>query len=183
MKIKRDLIHKAKVRKEYAKVRTREQEAGMFDVHPSITAAANTSNDNNDGPTNDIKPPSPQANTMHQSRLDALNQPETSQAQKEDNNSTDGKERRGRQQRERKPKTSRYIRETEEGRKVREAREAHVRMVEEKKAAVIKREEDRRKRNNLMGFGKSARTKTGQAKLGRQSKGLLEKVMRIVGDE
>ena len=86
-----------------------------------------------------------------------------------------------RTRRARKLKTSRYLRDEKEGEKVRRAREERTKMAKEREEALKRREEQRRRRNNTIGFGRRARTSTGQVKLGRQSKGLLEKVEALVG--
>ncbi|KAF3937359.1 hypothetical protein ABW19_dt0204508 [Dactylella cylindrospora] len=80
----------------------------------------------------------------------------------------------------RNPKPSRYKKEITISKKIREAKAEKERIAKAKAAAVEKREMDRKRRNKEMGKGKTARTESGQMKLGRQSKGLLEKVEKLV---
>jgi len=189
VKIKRDLIHKAKVRKEYAKVRSREEEAGTLQPHISTTQLLlDNDGDESNGTTAGLAQNTPPVNTMHQDRIDAINNKDDNDndgqnSNEADNNHNDSREQRQQQRKSRQPKTSRYVKESEAGAQVREAREAHARMIVEKKEAAKRREMENKRRNHSVGFAKGARTKTGQTKLGRQSKGLLEQVMKMVGDK
>ncbi|KAK6525751.1 hypothetical protein TWF281_010796 [Arthrobotrys megalospora] len=85
-----------------------------------------------------------------------------------------------RKQHTRRPRQSRYKNEISISKKVREAKAERERIEKAKIAAIEKREKDRKARNKAMGEGRGAKTVTGQMKLGRQSKGLLEKVERLV---
>ncbi|KAF3188185.1 hypothetical protein TWF225_003944 [Orbilia oligospora] len=85
-----------------------------------------------------------------------------------------------RKQHTRRPRQSRYKNEISISKKVREVKAERERIEKAKAAATEKREMDRKARNKAMGAGRGAKTGTGQMKLGRQSKGLLEKVERMV---
>ncbi|KAK6343418.1 hypothetical protein TWF730_011007 [Orbilia blumenaviensis] len=85
-----------------------------------------------------------------------------------------------RKQHTRRPRQSRYKNEISISKKVREAKAERERVEKARVAAIEKREKDRKARNKAMGQGVGAKTGTGQMKLGRQSKGLLEKVERLV---
>jgi len=119
---------------------------------------------------------------MHQDRIDAINN-KVDDSDGHHGNEADEQQQQQRRRKPKQPKTSRYVKESEAGAQVREAREAHARMIVEKKEAAKRREMENNKRNHAVGFAKGARTKTGQTKLGRQSKGLLEQVMKMVGDK
>ncbi|EPS36567.1 hypothetical protein H072_9901 [Dactylellina haptotyla CBS 200.50] len=80
----------------------------------------------------------------------------------------------------RRPKQSRYKNEITISKRVREIRAERERVEKAKAAAAERRERDRKSRNKAMGAGKNAKTNTGQIKLGRQSKSLLDKVERLV---
>ncbi|KAF3904740.1 hypothetical protein ABW20_dc0101115 [Dactylellina cionopaga] len=80
----------------------------------------------------------------------------------------------------RRPKESRYKKEIVISKKIRDAKAEQERIAQAKFNATERRERERKARNKAMGGGKGARTNTGQMKLGRQSKGLLDKVERLV---
>ena len=76
-----------------------------------------------------------------------------------------------------KKKASPYMKEEREGAKIRAAREERERMIKEREAAKEARVKSMAQRKKVF----SARTKTGQVKLGKQSKVLLADVKKLVG--
>ncbi|KAF3903151.1 hypothetical protein ABW21_db0207264 [Orbilia brochopaga] len=80
----------------------------------------------------------------------------------------------------RRPNVSRYTNEIKISRKAEEAKAERDRITRARVVAAEKRERERKTRNKAMGGGKTAKTSTGQMKLGRQSRGLLEKVQHLL---
>ncbi|KAF3908280.1 hypothetical protein AA313_de0205785 [Arthrobotrys entomopaga] len=80
----------------------------------------------------------------------------------------------------RRAKESRYKKEITISKRMRAVKAEREQVEKAKLAAAEQREKDRKSRNKAMGAGKGAKTSTGQMKLGRQSKGLLDRVERLM---
>ncbi|KAH6673761.1 hypothetical protein B0J14DRAFT_55514 [Halenospora varia] len=157
IKIKKDLIHKAKVKKSYAKLKAREPivetPAAIFDEEPTEAAGA----------------ASQELHPDRQAMLDAPREPTpppTSQSQRS----------------QRKPNRKPKYFEKEEAYAAEQKAEAEARRLEferrekEKSQKIEERERFRKAMAKARTGGKN-----GQRKLGRESKVLLERVKRIVG--
>ncbi|KAI9760270.1 MAG: Aspartate aminotransferase, cytoplasmic [Chaenotheca gracillima] len=160
-KIKKDLIHKAKVRKEYAKVKEREA--------ASASAAATSTQSQAD------RPPSP-TTERHPDREAMLERPASPVADPRPDPST----RAPRPKKVYKPKQTPYANELRQG----EARKVEAeRRRAEYEAAQRQRTERIDERERFRRAMAKARQggKNGQRKLGRESGVLLERVRRVVG--
>ncbi|CUS09128.1 unnamed protein product [Tuber aestivum] len=176
-KIKKSLIHKAKVKKSFAKIipgdapdtdphairakrlleeaaaeRERAKSAGIKDGEDGNAITATTE--------------------MHPERRAALDQPEAARVEDPKNVGKGAWKKR-----ERRKKTSAFLKEEREAARLREERKEEERRIEARKAAMEKSKKERALRKKVM----SARTAKGQQKLGRQSALLLEKVKAQVG--
>ncbi len=158
IKIKKDLIHKAKVKKSYAKLKAREP------ITPKPI------------PTESIEPVQPASQELHperQAMLDAPRQPTPPP------NQTQSFSQRPQQQR--RSKRPGYF-EKEQAFAAQKKAEAEARRLEferrekERKEKIEERERFRRAMAKARTGGKN-----GQRKLGKESKVLLDKVRRIVG--
>ncbi|KAJ9666807.1 hypothetical protein H2201_002940 [Coniosporium apollinis] len=164
-KIKKDLIHKAKVKKSYAKIKQRELE-----VHPPSTTAPGADGiDSADAPEPASEPPaSLELHPSRQARLDHSPTPPPPTLAPRD--------------RQRRPKKSRHETFSKEAayaaqRKAEaEARQAAREEAErQREAKLAERERFRKAMAKARGGG------DGKRKLGRESGVLLEKVRRVVG--
>ncbi|KAE9363468.1 hypothetical protein N431DRAFT_474497 [Stipitochalara longipes BDJ] len=158
IKIKKDLIHKAKVKKSYAKLKAREP------ITPTPI------------PTEPIEPTEPASQELHperQAMLDAPREPTPppNQAQLFSQRSQ-----------QRRPKKPAYF-EKEQAFAAQKNAEAEARKLEferrekEKNQKIVERERFRKAMARARTGGKN-----GQRKLGKESKVLLERVKRIVGE-
>ncbi|PYH98546.1 hypothetical protein BO71DRAFT_316115 [Aspergillus ellipticus CBS 707.79] len=151
-KIKSDLISKAKVKKAYAKVRAAELAAAP--PKPIYTADENGE-----------EQPEPASLELHPDRVAMLNEPvpePTPQQQRGDRRDAKGR-------RQRKPKPSAFAREME--------------IAETRRKEAEKRREDREFRQKDREAMARARRpdQQGKRRLGRESKVLLDRVQRMVG--
>lgn len=157
-KIKSDLIQKAKVKKAYAKIKAQELAAG---TPKSVYATA--ADDEKQGQDEEAEPASTEP---HPDRVAMLNEPEP------EPEPAPRPERRPRQdgaKRERKPKRSAFAKEmeiSEQRRKAAEARQKEREAKQKEREAMI-----RAKRPDQF----------GKRRLGRESKALLDRVQRLVG--
>ncbi|KAK6346771.1 hypothetical protein TWF696_009932 [Orbilia brochopaga] len=199
-KIKKTLIHRAKLRKNLDKIKRKEGLGTHItkDDAPTNTdddeAAARArrrmeramqSDDEDDDEASDIAEGVSEASIDPGADVTARNGDEVvSSADDDSNDDTPGGNDRhthpSRKQNTRRPKLSRYTHEIQKSRKTQEAKAERDRIARMKAAAAEKRERERKARNKAMGGGKTAKTSTGQMKLGRQSKGLLEKVQQLM---
>lgn len=166
IKIKRDLIEKAKVKKAYAKIKAREPELST----PSAVPAE--------------PEPEPVTQELHpdrQAMLDAPRSPTPSPNSHSNSNPNPfpGSSRQPRQSKNSRPK---YF-EKEQAFAAQQKEEAEARRIERERREKEKNQkvEERERFRKAMG---KARTggKNGQRKLGRESKVLLERVRRAVGE-
>ncbi|KAI2621141.1 hypothetical protein GGR54DRAFT_639270 [Hypoxylon sp. NC1633] len=164
-KIKKDLIHKAKVKKAYKKIKAAEQISSK--PNATTTTAAT-------GEDADAAPPSPQLHPERQAMLDEDEQPEPSpppvSAQRPP---------RPRKHKQRKPGYfDKAVVDAERKKAEAEARAKEIeRRNEERSRKIAERERFRRAMAKARTPGRD-----GQRKLGRESGLLLEKVKRMVGD-
>ncbi|CAG7916611.1 unnamed protein product [Penicillium olsonii] len=156
-KLKEDLIHKAKVKKAYAKVKAQEEaNAPKKSVYDTVDETETTKEDEAEDAT---------TLELHPDRVAMLNEPEPAPAPAKS-------ERRPRgdgNKRERRPKPSAFNKEMEFAEKRRKAEEARQK---EREAKVKEREAlIRAKRPDQF----------GKRRLGRESNALLSRVQRMVG--
>lgn len=164
-KIKKELIHKAKIKKEYAKVKAREHKASADDDHDeSVDSQAAA-----EAPMGD------DGETMHPTRELMLKDEDKAQAgaSKGHSSTSDGSRRRTR----RPGYYDKQLKQAEQRKREAEEREAQFRQ---------RREERERKIAERVRFKKAmAKTigKDGKKKLGKESTILLEKVKRMMADK
>ncbi|KAK6507561.1 hypothetical protein TWF481_005990 [Arthrobotrys musiformis] len=188
-KIKRGLIHRAKLRKGLEKIKRDE----------GITSSRRAGDDDDDDEEEDeaavrarrrmemamrdddgVSSDDDQGDGAVDVNDDSSDDDKPPPKSTDDNDEEDLHTHPSRKQHTRRPRQSRYKNEISISKKVRDAKAERERVEKAKLAAMEKRETDRKARNKAMGGGKGAKTATGQMKLGRQSKGLLEKVERLV---
>jgi hypothetical protein len=156
-KIKSDLIQKAKVKKAYAKIKAQELAAGPSKSVYATAEDAEGSKKENEGAE-------PASLELHPDRVAMLNEPPPQPAPKPDRRpqEEDGK-------RQRKPKKSAFSKEME----IAEQR---------KKAAEARRKEREAKQQEREAMARARRPdQNGKRRLGRESKVLLSRVQRMVG--
>ncbi|MCJ1381204.1 hypothetical protein MMC17_004313 [Xylographa soralifera] len=156
-KIKKDLIHKAKLKRSYAKLKERE-----LDSKTSIYAEA--------------PPEEPASLELHPARQAMLDAPE--EPPQGTTTSTSGDQRRPRS---RKPKPIPFQKEAREAQKRKEEAQARQEAYEQSSRQRQQKLEERERFRKVMA---KARTggRNGQRKLGRESQVLLEKVKRVLGE-
>ncbi|KAI4127288.1 MAG: hypothetical protein LQ347_004665 [Umbilicaria vellea] len=159
-KIKQDLIHKAKVKRSYAKLKERELQ------HSRHTQSTDLS-----GPV-DLEPTSLE---LHPARQAMLDDPE--KAQEEHAKSED----RPRERKPKRPKPVPFSKEARDAQGQKEEAERRRKAIDEANVQRQRKIEDREKSRRAMA---KARTggRNGQRKLGRESKVLLEKVKRVMSE-
>jgi hypothetical protein len=165
-KIKKDLIHKAKLKKEYAKVKAREQ----------ATAPQKSVYDREDGehvdeaeePAEPVPEPTLEP---HPDRLKLL------EAEEQEPEGTAGGQP---DRRQRRPRLQPFQKETALAQKRREEAEARRKAREDAEREREKRMAERERFRKSM--AKARGGPDGKRKLGRESKVLLEKVKRLVGE-
>ncbi|KAI1105154.1 hypothetical protein F4804DRAFT_331546 [Jackrogersella minutella] len=165
-KIKKDLIHKAKVKKAYKKIKAVEQESSKPVTIPTGTT---------ENVDTDAAPPSPQLHPERQAMLDEGEE----QAERSSPPPIGGSHPRRRKQKPRKPG---YFDKAEaDGERRRAEAEARTQEFERRNEERNRKITEREKFRKAMA---KARTpgRDGQRKLGRESGLLLEKVKRLVGD-
>ncbi|KXG49048.1 uncharacterized protein PGRI_029180 [Penicillium griseofulvum] len=161
-KIKNDLIHKAKVKKAYAKIKAEELAIAPRKSVYDTAAAEEAEKSKDEGKTvEDAKTPE-----LHPDRIAMLNEPEpepTPAPRAERRPRGDGK------QRERRPKPSAFAKEMEFAEKRRKAEEARQK----------DREAKQKERDMLLRAKRP--DQFGKRRLGRESNALLSRVQRMVG--
>lgn len=169
-KIKKDLIYKAKLKKQYAKLKAREQAAAAATAQKSV----HDREDGADRTQEESTEPAPEPNLEpHPDRLKMLENgspepgPEPASTQHHD--------RRGRRSR---PQP--FKREAELGQRKREEAEARRKAREEAEKERARKAAERERIRKLMSKARSSGP-NGQRKLGRESTVLLEKAKRLVG--
>lgn len=166
-KIKKDLIHKAKIRKEYAKLKARELPAKP---QHSVYERYDENPDADNGTAKPTSEPTLKPHPDRQVLLDGPS-PEPEQAPERANPHKPRK----------RPRPQPFNHEAELAQKRREEAEARQKAREETENERQLRLAERERFRKAM---TKARTggRNGQRKLGRESKVLLEKVKRLVGD-
>lgn len=171
--IKKDLIEKAKLRKEYAKVKAREAET----IQPTRSVYDNVEEDTTK--TNEDTEEAQQEPTVerHPDRTALIENTERSPTPEPQQQ----QQPRERQRKPRKPKPVPFAREHAEAQQRKEEAEERRRAREEAEKQRQQKIEERERFRKAMA---KARTggKNGQRKLGRESKILLERVQRMVSD-
>jgi len=180
-KIKKDLIHKAKVKKAYAKIKAQELASAPPPTKPFLARDEETPTDNGsrneDSPLNHQRlDPPPATLEIHPDRQALLNEasptPEPTPTQPKRQKPTDHRHNRDPARRpppKRRPKPSAFARDIEIAERHRQEREA------------------RRKEQELKAQEREAMTRAkrpdqfGQRRLGRESKVLLSRVQRLMG--
>ncbi|KAI5305469.1 camp-dependent protein kinase catalytic subunit [Ascosphaera pollenicola] len=158
-KIKSDLIHKAKVRKAYAKIKEKELPAILETSHFITTG---------EGQAEEEKPSSPKGPELHPDRIAMLNEAQERQDNAREETANRSEDTHGR--RKRRPKPSSFEKELAMAKKREEEAERRNKI----------REENQRHREAM---AKARRPdQFGKRRLGRESTVLLQKVKRMVGE-
>ena len=159
-KIKQDLIHKAKVKKSYAKLKQRELQDSHHTHSTDLSAAA------------DIEPTGLELHPARQAMLDEPERTQEEPAKPED---------RPRERRLKRPKSVPFRKETRQAEERKEEAERRRKAIEEANVQRQRKIEDRDRFRRAMA---KARTggKNGQRKLGCESKVLLEKAKRVMSE-
>lgn len=160
IKIKHDLIHKAKVKKAYSKVKASEP--------PSTKPAFPSSPD---------PEPEPVSQELHPDRQAMLDKPSLPDQESQFQQSQFGQRQKG----QRRPRPGYFDKEQEFAAAKKEEQEARRMEFERREKERTEKTEERERFRRAMG---KARTggRNGQRKLGRESNVLLEKVKRMVGE-
>ncbi|KAG4035451.1 hypothetical protein MFRU_001g02200 [Monilinia fructicola] len=185
--IKKDLIHKAKVKKSYAKLRAREPLKDERNIYAEDQAKEKEEEEEEEDVKRDEEreETGEEAVELHPQRKAMLDEPEVDTAVKivprYSNNSEDSREKKRERSEKRGAKPAYFAKElafAEKQRAEQKAkREEFERKEREKKAKIEERERFRRQMAKARSGGKN-----GQRKLGRESQVLLEKVKRVVGN-
>lgn len=162
-KIKTDLIHKAKVRKAYAKIKEKELPAILEKSHYKTTTEDEEAENGEE-----YQPPTSNGPELHPDRIAVMNKAEEREEKAKQEAADRPAGTRGR--RERRPKPSSFEKELALAKK-REAEEERRRKL---------REENQRHREAMAKAKKP--DQFGKRRLGRESTVLLEKVKRMVGE-
>ncbi|KAM3065524.1 hypothetical protein ACMFMG_011591 [Clarireedia jacksonii] len=161
-KIKKTLIHKAKVKKSYAKIKAQEQENIQSERKIYDTAEE-------DGAEKTQR-------ELHPDRKAMLDAPEKEEEER-------GRDRTGERSRKggngRGNKPAYFAKEMEIARKKKEERQARQQEFERRQKEIAEKREERERFRRQMAKARSG-GKNGQRKLGRESKVLLERVKKIV---
>ncbi|MCJ1431489.1 hypothetical protein MMC27_000842 [Xylographa pallens] len=159
-KIKKDLIHKAKLKRSYAKLKERE-----LDSKTTTYAEA--------------PPEEPASLELHPARQAMLDAPE--EPPQDATGSNSGNSRDQQRPRSRKPKPIPFQKEAREAQKRKEEAQARQEAYEE---ASRQRQQKLKEREKFRKAMAKARTggRNGQRKLGRESQVLLERVKRVLGE-
>jgi hypothetical protein len=162
-KIKKDLIHKAKLKQQYAKLKAREKDGEA--PHKSVYDRESVAADSDDEPAQPAAEPSLEP---HPDRVKML---EEKSPEPQPEHSTERRQRR--------PRPQPFQKESETARKKKEEAEARRRAREEaEKQRAIRLAERERFRKTM---AKARGGPNGQRKLGRESTVLLAKAQRIMG--
>lgn len=178
-KIKKDLIEKAKLKKDYAKVKAR----SAPDVASKRSVYDNQNDDDNDddgaAQTHQLPEPTTEPHAARAELIASAAAGEPDPADAQPNPSSRGTT--PHQRRERKPKPVPFRQEYEAAQQRKEEAEARRLAREQAEADRARKIEERERFRKAMA---KARTggKNGQRKLGRESKVLLERVKRIVAE-
>ena len=162
-KIKKDLIHNAKVKKAYSKLKSREQ----LDAAKPLSYAQDAEREQ--------PPPLPATTEIHPQRQAMLDAPEPPKPTLPDPSS----DRPPRQKRPSRPKPSPFAKEVKLAQQQREELETRIKRIQESRRQRQDKIEERERFRRAMAKARSG-GKNGQRKLGRESKVLLEKVKRMV---
>ncbi|KAL7921121.1 hypothetical protein ACQKWADRAFT_296314 [Trichoderma austrokoningii] len=173
-RVKRDLIHRAKVKKEYAKIKAADQKAAEAKARPGDGDAEEVKSSQGDAKGEEAEE---QEEQIHPTRQLMLKDEEMAQAgadsEKKNTGFSDGQRRRTR-------RPGYYDKQLTKAAQRREEAEA-------KRAEFERRMEERaQKRAEREKFKKAmakTRDKDGKKKLGRESSLLLEKVKKLVGEK
>lgn len=184
VKIKKSLIHKAKVKKTFSKVVSKdelstdpyaaqaqkylEEAALLKEQEEKERARIRKAAEELGGVEKDS--PESKVQKMHPERQAALETP--APVEEKDQEEKGYRSRRP----PKKPKTSSFKREEEYAAKVQAEREAELKEIEQKRKNHEQKERERQRRKNVMG----ARTAKGQQKLGKQGSMLLDKVKAMM---
>lgn len=167
-KIKKNLIAKAKIKKDYAKIK---KQAATTEA-----AAPNAAQINDTDSGDNAEPPVPASLELHAERQAMLDDSEKSPE--------DQKPRRDRQEgpRQRRQRTNPYEKQVQRAEQLKA--EAEQRR-QEREAAIAERDRKREERERWRRQMAKAKQpgKDGKRKLGRESKLLLERVQRLVGED
>ncbi|TGO38997.1 hypothetical protein BHYA_0063g00460 [Botrytis hyacinthi] len=180
--IKKDLIHKAKVKKSYAKLKAREPLKDERKIYADAEDKDDEVAKNEEG-GDAVEGEEPAE--LHPQRKAMLDEPEADTATKTvprySNDSEDAKDKKRERGEKRGAKPAYFAKElafAEKQKAEQQARrEEFERKEREKKAKIEERERFRRQMAKARSGGKN-----GQRKLGRESQVLLEKVKRVVGN-
>ena len=159
-KIKQDLIHKAKVKKSYAKIKQRELQDSRHTHSSDLSAVAHTE---------------PAGLEFHPARQAMLGEPEKTQEEH-----TRPKHR-PRERRQKRPKPAPFSKEARQAQERKEEAERRRKAIEEANIQRQQKVEERERFRRAMAKARTA-GRNGQRKLGRESKVLLEKVKRVVSE-
>ncbi|RAL66127.1 hypothetical protein DID88_005798 [Monilinia fructigena] len=182
--IKKDLIHKAKVKKSYAKLRAREPLKAERNLYAEDEEKEKEDEEEVEK-GEEREETGEEAVELHPQRKAMLDEPEVDTAAKTvprySNNSEDSKGKKRERSEKRGAKPAYFVKElafAEKQKAEQKARrEEFERKEREKKAKIEERERFRRQMAKARSGGKN-----GQRKLGRESHVLLEKVKRFVGN-
>jgi hypothetical protein len=167
-KIKHDLIHKAKVKKAYAKIKAQEQSKQREAAHP-----AESKNDVEDGQhSNDAQD---NAEAMHPTRQLMLKDEDKAQegAAHEDSTTPDGHRRRTR-------RPGYYDKQLNKAEQLRAEAEARSQEIQRRREERERKTAERQRFNKAMA---KTRDRDGKKKLGRESALLLDRVKKMVGEQ
>lgn len=158
-KIKSNLIHKAKVKKSYAKLKEREHVSSKAPIYDPYTASS--APDERSAPTPEI----------HPERQAMLDRPQSSPAPRQSRQDTNR----------RKPRPAPFEKESKLAQRKKEEAEARREAFEERQR---QREQKLAERERLRRMTAAARKpdRNGQRRLGRESRVLLERVKKMVGE-
>ncbi|KAI1651439.1 uncharacterized protein F4817DRAFT_311697 [Daldinia loculata] len=174
-KIKRDLIHKAKVKKAYKKIKAAEQASSKSNTTPATEDAnANANADVDVEAEAEADPPSPQLHPERQAMLDV------DEEQAEPSSPPPSGDRHPRQRKQKVRKPGYFDKAVADGDRKKAEAEARAQEIARRNAERESKIAEREKFRKAMA---KARTpgRDGQRKLGRESGLLLEKVKKIVG--
>lgn len=162
-KIKEDIIYKAKLKKQYAKIKAREENADDAPRKSVYDREAEAITDNEE-PSAPVPEPTLEP---HPDRVKMLEEPEPAPTQ----SSFDRRQRR--------PRSQPFQKEAEVARKKKEDADARQKAREDADRERTKKIAERERFRKAM--AKARGGPNGQRKLGRESKVLLEKAQRLMG--
>lgn len=163
-KIKKDLIHKAKVKKQYAKLKARE-EAQTTTPRKSVYDRDSQANDEHDVPAEPVQEPSLEP---HPDRVKMLEEAVPEDEPKQHS-----------ERRQRRPRPQPFQKETELAQRKKE--EAMARQAAQEEAAKDRAQKLAERERFRKTMAKARGGPNGQKKLGRESTVLLAKAQRLMG--